>query len=172
MFRRKNSQVEIREALAGHFPRLWRYCVVLTGSRDRADDLAQAACLRALEKAGQFEPGTHLDRWLFRIAQRLWFNDMRKQAVRSRGGLVNVDDIDVPDTRQDTELNILAREVLSQVMALPEAQRLAVMLVYVEEYSYREAADMLEIPIGTVMSRLSAARAKLAEKANRESRVG
>ncbi|MFK8035915.1 MAG: RNA polymerase sigma factor [Hyphomicrobiales bacterium] len=143
------------------FPRLWRYCLVLTGAKDRADDLAQMACLRALEKADLFQPGTKLDRWIFTIAQRIWFNELRKQAVRTGGGLAPVEEIDLPDTKNDPETNLLAREVLLQVMGLPEAQRVTVMLVYVEGYSYKEASGILDIPIGTVMSRLSAARKKL-----------
>ena len=66
------------------------------------------------------------------------------------------------DEKSDPMTNILASEVLSKVAELPEAQRVAVMLVYVEGFTYAEAADMLEIPIGTVMSRLAAARKKLA----------
>lgn len=64
----------------------------------------------------------------------------------------------------DTETNILAREVLSLVTGLPEAQRVVVMLVYVEGFRYREAADVLEIPVGTVMSRLAAARKALKDR--------
>ena len=73
-----------RKALA--FRRLWRYGVVLAGSRDAADDLVQATCLRALERAHQFQPGTHLDRWLMAILHSIWLNDIR--AARYRRGLL------------------------------------------------------------------------------------
>ena len=73
-------------------------------------------------------------------------------------------DIDLADARPGPESNLLAREVLLEVVALPEAQRATVMLVYVEGYSYKQASEILEIPIGTVMSRLAAARSKLASK--------
>lgn len=161
MFRKRKSFSEVEQGLKPLFPRLWRYCLVLTGAKDRADDLAQMACLRALEKAEHFQPGTKLDRWVFTIAQRMWFNELRKQAVRTGGGIAPVEEIDLPDTNYNLETNLLARQVLMQVMTLPEAQRVTVMLVYVEGYSYKEASNILDIPIGTVMSRLAAARSKL-----------
>lgn len=68
------------------FPRIWRYAFSLTGSRDGADDLAQAACLRAIEKASQFKVGSHLDRWMFRITHNLWISELRKDRVRKGGG--------------------------------------------------------------------------------------
>jgi len=151
----------VRDGLAEVAPRLWRYAMALTGRRDVAEDLAQSACLRALEKAEQFEPGTHLDRWMFRIAQRIWLNDLRSQTVRRGGGLVPIEDANLTDNNSSAETNIFVSEVLSHIRALPEAQRSAVMLVYVEGFTYREASDVLEIPIGTVMSRLAAARATM-----------
>lgn len=164
MSRQKNAREEIRNGIKPLFPRLCRYCLVLTGQRETADDLAQATCLRALEKAQHYVEDTRLDRWLFKMAQRLWLNELRAQAVRRGGGLTVIEDVDLPDTNPDPESNILAREVLLEVMVLPEAQRATVLLVYVEGYSYREAAELLGIPIGTVMSRLAASRAKLAGK--------
>ncbi len=168
MRQQKNADREVIDGLKPLFPRLWRYCVVLTGHPEQADDLAQAACQRALEKAHHYQPGTRLDRWLFRIAQRLWLNERRAEAVRRGGGMTAIEDIELPDDRPGPESNILAREVLLEVLALPEAQRTTVVLVYVEGYSYKEAADMLDIPIGTVMSRLAAARGKLAGKFKQE----
>lgn len=168
MSRQKNSHDEILQGLKPLFPRLWRYCLVVTGNRDRADDLAQAACLRALEKSAHYAAGTRLDRWVFQIAQRLWLNELRAESVRRGGGMATVEELDIPDGNPDPESNLLAREVLMSVLALPEAQRTTVMLVYVEGYSYKEAADILDIPIGTVMSRLAAARGKLASRFDRK----
>lgn len=164
MIWRKDSRREVSDGLKPLYPRLWRYCLALTGSRDKAGDLAQSACLRALEQAGKFQSGTRLDLWMYRLTQRLWLNELRADAVRRRGSMVAIDEIEIADTKPDPESNILAREVLWEVMALPEAQRTTVVLVYAEGFSYKEASDILDIPIGTVMSRLAAARAKLAEK--------
>ena len=99
-----------------------------------------------------------------RKAQRIWLNDLRSRKVRTGGGLVPVEEIDLPDHSPGAETNILARDVLNRVNALPEAQRHSVFLVYVEGYSYKEAAEIMEIPIGTVMRRLAAARKRLGEE--------
>jgi len=154
----------VRSGLPAVFPRLWRYCAALCGRRDWADDLAQATCLRAIEKADGFTPGTHLDRWLFRMAHRIWLNDLRAQKVRQGGGLVPIEDAQVADPRPTSEMNIFATEVLQGIRLLPEAQRVTVLLVYVEGFSYAEAAAMLDIPSGTVMSRLAAARKTLSQR--------
>jgi RNA polymerase sigma-70 factor, ECF subfamily len=153
----------VREGLDRLLPRLWRFCHVLTGDRAAADDLAQAACARALEREYQFQPQTRLDSWLFRIAQSVWFNQRRADRVRRGGGLVPAEDAGLVAAGSDAEMNIFLTEVLSQVMALPEAQRVTVVLVYVEGYSYQEASEVLGIPIGTVMSRLAGARSRLAQ---------
>ena len=159
-FFEKNRTKVVRDGLGDIYPRLWRYCVALTGRRDLADDLAQATCARALEKAHLFDPATHLDRWMFRMAQRIWLNDMRAAKLRAVPDAVDADlaAANIPDT----ETNILARQVLEKIMDLPDGQRLAVLLVYVEGLKYSEAAEALDVPIGTIMSRLASARRKLA----------
>jgi RNA polymerase sigma-70 factor (ECF subfamily) len=81
--------------------------------------------------------------------------------VREGGGFVDASEALVFDGGRETETNILAAQVLREVGKLPEAQRETVLLVYVEALSYREAADILAVPIGTVMSRLAAARLTL-----------
>lgn len=152
----------VKAGLREHLRRLWRYGLVLSGSRDTADDLVQATCLRALERAHQFQPGTHLDRWLMTILHSIWLNDIRAARYRQGQGLVDAETALVFDGAEQIETNISATQVLTHVQSLPDAQRETVFLVYVEGYSYREAATLLEIPIGTVMSRLAGARAKLA----------
>lgn len=154
----------MRAGVPALYPRLWRFCFGLTGARDAAEDLAQATVLRALEKADKYTPGTHLDRWIFVIARRMWINERRRDVLRAGQGLVPAEDANLPDQGLDTETNIFARQVLDFVAKLPESQRETVMLVYVEGFAYREAAEMLEIPIGTVMSRLAAARKMLGHK--------
>lgn len=162
----------VRQEIDAIYPRLWRYCLALTSNASQADDLAQAACLRALEKAHHFEVGSYFDRWMFRLTQRLWFNELRKNAVRTGSGLVNIDEVDLRDNALDPESNLMGRDVVRNIMHLPEAQRMVVILVYVEGHSYRDAAMILDIPVGTVMSRLAVARSKLAQKFRTESDVG
>lgn len=151
------------------YPRLWRFALMQAGDRQMASDLAQATCLRALEKADGFTPGTRLDSWLFKMAHRLWLNEIRAQAVRRGGGLMPVESLDLPDPAPTPETNIFTTEVLSFIYGLPEAQRAAVLLVYCDGYSYAEAAEILEVPIGTIMSRLSSARRKVADAMGKES---
>lgn len=160
-FWKKSALKEIQDGIGPLYPRLWRFCLMQTGKRDRADDLAQATCLRALEKHESYQAGTHLDRWMFRMAHRLWLNELRSQAVRTGGGLVALEETELPDPAANTETNIFHREVFAKIGALPEGQRVAVLLVYVEGLTYKEAAETLNIPIGTVMSRLAAARKRI-----------
>lgn len=167
-----NSEAEVRRGIERVYPRLWRYCFVLTGAKFQADDLIQAACLRALEKANAFEAGSQFDRWIFRLTQRIWFNELRREAVRTGGGLMNFEDTILEDTALNPEHNAMGRDIIRSVMQLPEAQRSAVVLVYVEGHSYRDAAMILDIPVGTIMSRLAVARGKLVKKFRTESEAG
>jgi RNA polymerase sigma-70 factor, ECF subfamily len=170
----KKGQEEVRAALAGQLTRLWRYGLVLSGRRDVAEDLVQATCLRALERAHQFEAGSRLDRWLFSILHSIWLNEIRSRKVRQGEGLVDAEAFLTFDGAEQVESSVLTSQVLREVQALPEVQREAVFLVYVEGLAYREAAELLQVPIGTIMSRLAAARltlGKLAEGAGRRSTV-
>lgn len=144
------------------YPRLWRFALSLSGTRTGADDLAQRTCERALDRAEQFDPDTHLDRWMLTMARRIWLNEMRAQTVRRGNGLVPVEDADLVSPEFSADANIYLGEVFNAIGALPESQRETVMLVYVEGYAYKEAAQMLDVPIGTVMSRLAAARKTIA----------
>lgn len=156
------AETEVRTGIDKLLPRLWRFCLILTRDRTAADDLVQAACLRALEREHQFQPDTRLDRWIFRIAHSIWLNQLRSDKVRTGTGMLPSDEAELVDASAGPELNLYLSQVLSRVMELSEAQRMTVLLVYVEGYSYKEAADHLDVPIGTVMSRLAGARERLA----------
>lgn len=149
--------------MSQYLARLWRYGVMLSHHRDTADDLVQATCVRALERAGQFTAGSRLDHWLFAILHSIWLNEIRARRVRQGQGFVEAGEALTFDGAAETETHILAVQVMNHVHALPEAQRSAVFLCYVEGLSYREVAEVLQIPVGTVMSRLAAARARIAE---------
>ena len=157
------SRREVRAGVELSLARLWRYALVLSKARDAADDLVQATCLRAIERADQFVPGTRVDRWLFAILRSIWLNEIRSRRIREGGGFVDAEDALVSDGVREIETNITASTVLRAIARLPEAQRETVLLVYAEGYSYAEAAAALGIPIGTVMSRLAAGRAALAK---------
>jgi RNA polymerase sigma-70 factor (ECF subfamily) len=135
----------------------------LSKARDAADDLVQATCVRAIERADQFVPGTRVDRWLFAILRSIWLNEIRSRRIREGGGFVDALDVLTTDGVREIETNITASAVLRAIGALPEAQRETILLVYGEGYSYAEAAAALGVPIGTIMSRLAAGRAALAK---------
>ncbi|WP_204354337.1 RNA polymerase sigma factor [Pseudomonas putida] len=146
-----------------HLARLWRYGLLLSRQRHVAEDLVQATCVRALERAGQFEPGTRMDRWLMSILHSVWLNEVRARRVRDGQGTIEGEEVLSFDGEYAAQTHVMAAQVIRRVDALPEAQRETVFLAYVEGLSYREVADVLQVPIGTVMSRLAAARSKLAE---------
>jgi len=165
---RARARREVAEALPGLLPRLWRFGHALSGSAEEADELVQATCLRALEKAHQFRPGSRLDSWTFTICRSLWLNELRARRVRRGNGTRPVDEAGLPAPGPDQETNIFASQIVERVMTLPQGQREAVLLVYVEGFTYREAGEIMAIPVGTVMSRLAAARARLAPLAGPE----
>lgn len=152
---------DLADGVARLHPRLWRFCMVLTGTRVDADDLVQQTCLRALEKQHRYREDGKLDRWLFTLARRTWLNECRARKLRVGEGLVPVDQAGLTSGGPEIETNILAAQVLNRIMLLAPEQRLAVLLVYGEGQSYREAAGIMDCPVGTIMSRLAAARARL-----------
>lgn len=146
--------------------RLWRYGLVLSRNRDIAEELVQSTCVRALERSAQYTPGTRIDRWLFSILHSIWISDLRARHVRMGQGFVTSDELIAPDTRPQDDDRLHYQKIMQRVGALPEAQRNTVFLVYVEGFTYQEAAETLSVPIGTIMSRLATARATLAKSAD------
>jgi RNA polymerase sigma-70 factor (ECF subfamily) len=145
-------------------PRLRRLARALAGNPDAADDLVQAACERAFAARAQYQPGTRLDAWLFRILRNQWIDQHRRTAAR--GGVhADLDSIDLPagtDGRDIAETRLMLAKTEAALAALPPEQREVMVLICIEELGYRETADVLGVPIGTVMSRLSRGRRALA----------
>jgi RNA polymerase sigma-70 factor (ECF subfamily) len=153
-----------KQELIALIPRLRRFARALTGSMADADDVVQASLEKAMMNFDQWQPGTQLDRWLFRIARNTWIDDRRRAHNRmGHDDIGEMIDLGGDDGVAVTEQNAEARMVRAAVDRLPPEQRDVVALVMLEELSYREAADMLGLPIGTVMSRLSRAKAALAK---------
>jgi RNA polymerase sigma-70 factor (ECF subfamily) len=153
---------QFRDDLTALLPRLWRYAMVKCRNPDRANDLVQATGERALSRSHQFQTGTRLDAWTITIMQSIWKNDLRRESIRRGAGFVDVEDAGLVDTRESAEGKIFLSEVLQAVDKLPEAQKDAVYLVYVQGLSCEEAADALDIPAGTLTSRLVRGRTKIA----------
>lgn len=157
---------EFRDDLTALLPRLWRYAMVKCRSPDKANDLVQATCERALSRSHQFQAGTRLDAWTITIMQSIWKNDLRRDSIRRGAGFVDAEDAGLVDTDESAEGKIFLSQVLQAVDKLPEAQKDAVYLVYVQGLSYEEAAATLDIPAGTLTSRLVRGRSKIAEMIN------
>ncbi|HCR56890.1 MAG TPA: RNA polymerase subunit sigma-24 [Raoultella sp.] len=159
---KKITTSEVRSQLAAHLSRLWRYGLVLSRSRDVTEELVQSTCVRALERSARTQ-GTRIDRWLFSILHSIWISELRARHVRMGQGFVDSEELVAPDSREMAEDSLQYRQIMRRVGALAEAQRNAVFLVYVEGFTYQEAADTLSVPVGTIMSRLAAARLTLAK---------
>lgn len=158
------------DQLIAVLPRLRRFARGLTGSVVEADDLVQAACERALARREQFQEGTRFDSWMFRIVQTIWIDQLRSRRVRK-------EEVDVAEARigsdepvRRAEARLALDEVRHAVDRLPPDQRAALLLVTVEGLSYKEAAEVVQVPVGTIMSRLS--RARLALQAQLEAGGG
>jgi len=152
--------------LVALLPRLRRFAYALAGDAARADDLVQEGCARAFAHLDAYRPGTRLDSWMYRIIRNIWLNQKRDQAVR--GTPVDLDDAPEPageDGRDVTESRLTLNKVLAALMKLPREQQELIALVCFEGVSYQEAADILDIPLGTVTSRLARGRRALYEMA-------
>lgn len=152
---------EFADRLIGLLPNLKRFALSLTRAPHSADDLVQTTCEKALAARDAFDLSTRLEPWLFRIMRNAWIDRTRR--VRTEGVQIDIDD--APDLVGETgrgEDRLMLTAAAAAIDALPEEQRSIVLLVCVEELSYRETAEALEIPVGTVMSRLARARKKLA----------
>ncbi len=155
---------DIRREIVGLLPRLRRLAWVIARDAAEIDDLLQRTVERALERGDGWQAGTRLDLWMFRIMKNLWIDEMRSR--KRWGRLVEpiVDGNDIGDDG-DAEEGILDATELTRLRSLvddlPEEQRLAVKLVLLGGHSYAEAAEILDVPEGTLTSRLARGRAAL-----------
>jgi RNA polymerase sigma-70 factor (ECF subfamily) len=155
------SSADFPEMLSAMLPRLWAFSLRLAGDRHDAEDLVQRACVRALERTDQLQPGTAPLSWMFSIVHTTWINERRARNVRERSSMEwdhsRVENVADQSVRTPEEY-LMNRQIIDAVMRLPVAQRVVMLLVSLEGLSYTEAAEVLDVPIGTVMSRLSRAR--------------
>jgi RNA polymerase sigma-70 factor (ECF subfamily) len=142
-------------------PRLWKFALRITGDENDAEDLVQRACLRALERSHQLQPDTAPLSWMFSIVHSTWRNELRARGVRGQlswkwddSWLEAVADGGV----RRPETPAMHVHLVKAVERLPEAQRAAMLLVAIEGLSYKEAAEVLDVPIDTIMSHLARAR--------------
>lgn len=154
--------MSFEDDLIALLPRLRRHALARTGHLAEADDLVQAACERALQARRQWREGTRLDAWVLTILNNVCIDHARRR--QTRGTEAPMEELDaVPDTNwsRSVEARITLEQVLGVLAELPDAMRAVLSLVAVEGLTYEEASNILKVPIGTVMSRLSRARIEL-----------
>jgi RNA polymerase sigma-70 factor, ECF subfamily len=154
----------IRADLIQLLPRLRSFARSLTGAPDQADDLVQTGIEKALRNLGSYTPGTRLDSWMFRILRNAWIDTVRARRDTVEFDAEAAETMPGEDGRVTAEARLHLTEVHRAIATLPEEQRSVLMLVCVEGMRYREVAAALDIPEGTVMSRLSRARLALADR--------
>jgi RNA polymerase sigma-70 factor, ECF subfamily len=155
---------DLRQALTAVLPRLRRFGLALTGSASDADDLVQNTCERALKHADQLRELIRLDAWLYGIMRNLWVDEMRHRKVRRHDDIDAASDVIGEDGQATADGRIRLAAVRRAMSQLPTDHRVVLMLVCVDGLTYKEAADVLGIPVGTIMSRLSRARQDLHER--------
>lgn len=154
----------LQDAIAALQPRLRRFAYGLCHSMDEADDVVQSAYERALSRLDQWRPGSRLDSWMFRIVHTVFLNQRARVAVRERhASTVEPDTQSAPSSGREAEASAALEQVRVHLLGLPESQRAALLLVAVEGLSYAEASVALNVPVGTITSRIARGRAALAE---------
>ena len=157
-----SQDVSFQDELIALLPRLRRFAHGLSRSPSDADDLTQMTVERALRSKAQWQPGTRLDSWLYKIMRNLWIDTVRSRGRKER--------LEAPaeaaeklghDPRGGVEAGIDLQRVMAAMDRLPGEQREVVALILIEGFGYREAAELLDLPIGTVSSRLVRGRTAL-----------
>jgi len=150
------------DQLASLLPRLRRFAHSLSRDAADADDLTQATIERALKSRGQWQPGSRLDSWAYRIMRNLWIDTARARSRKSAREAPEEEGLNVgEDAREAMDASLDLQRVMAAMERLPDEQREVVALILVEGFGYREVSEMLGLPIGTVSSRLVRGRTAL-----------
>ncbi len=144
--------------LVRHIPRLRRYARALVRDAARADDLVQDTLERALAKLDLWRPGSDLRAWLFTLMHNLFVNQVRASANHSLCELDEANEVPVSGGQSEA---MAVRDIHAALAKLPDEQREVMLLVGLEQFAYADAARILGVPQGTVMSRLSRARERM-----------
>jgi RNA polymerase sigma-70 factor (ECF subfamily) len=150
------------DQLAALLPRLRRFAHSLSRNSADADDLAQTTVERALRSKAQWQSGTRLDSWCYRIMRNLWIDTARSRARKERHEAPQQEIETIgEDLRDGMDAAIDLKRMMIAMQRLPDEQREVVALILIEGFGYRETAEMLGLPIGTVSSRLVRGRTAL-----------
>ncbi len=148
-----------REVLMAELGGLRRFCYSLTSDGADADDLLQATVEKLLQKG--IPEDAHVAKWSYRVCKNVWIDELRSREVRNRPPDLVDSDTEAPSSEAVAAGERELDEVSAALDRLPDEQRLALTLVAVEGKSYAEAAEILEVPVGTIMSRIARARKQL-----------
>ena len=157
-----DSLASFEGQLAALLPRLRRFAHALSRNPADADDLTQAAVERALRSKAQWQPGTRLDSWCYRIMRNLWIDTVRSRSRKEKFEAPPEEAEQVGEDPSGTlEASADLKRVMGAMQQLPEEQREVVALILIEGFGYKEVSEMLDLPIGTVSSRLVRGRTAL-----------
>ncbi len=157
-----NDPLSVEQGLPSQLPRLRRFAHALSRSPLDADDLTQMTVERALRSKAQWQAGTRLDSWLFKIMRNLWIDTVRSRVRReTKEAPIEAAAEMGHDPREGVEAAIDLKRVMAAMERLPDEQREVVALILIDGFGYREVSEMLDLPIGTVSSRLVRGRTAL-----------
>ena len=154
------AQHELRKRIAESRTRLYRVAYSWCHDSHLAEDLTQDTLTKALKNMGQLQNPKAFDSWLFTILSNCWRDHLRRHR-----DMADVDEIDMPDSvtpEHHRDQHDMVKNVRHHISLLPQAQRQVITLVDLEGFSYAQVAEIIEVPVGTVMSRLARARQRLA----------
>jgi len=157
-------EIDLRASLTALLPRLRRFGLALTGSAADADDLVQAACERVLTRGEQLRDQARLDAWVYGIMRHLWIDETRARRVRRHDDIDAASHVAGEDGEQVAAGVLTLKKVRAILDGMPAEQRVVLSLVCVDGLRYADAARVLDVPIGTVMSRLARARENLRQR--------
>jgi RNA polymerase sigma-70 factor (ECF subfamily) len=150
-----------KRAILAEMPKLRRYARALLRDRDTADDLVQDSLERALVNLDAWRTGENPRRWLFTIMHNIFIDQTRKAGRRGETAFLPIDTAAALSKPADQIDGVASREILDALQAISPERRAALVTVAIEGFSYAEAADMLGVPAGTLMSRISRGREEL-----------
>ena len=162
---------EFEKEAVPHLDAVYNFALRMTGDEDDADDLVQETYLKAFRFFDKFEKGTNCKAWLFRILKNSFINDYRKTTkepnkvdyddIQNFYENIKADEVETQHYEEDAFANLLDDEISKAISELPEDFRTVVILSDIEGFTYEEIADFVDIPVGTVRSRLHRARKML-----------
>ncbi|MER8902198.1 sigma-70 family RNA polymerase sigma factor [Mesorhizobium sp. M0772] len=152
---------EKKAAILGEIPRLRRYARSLLRDRESADDLVQDCLERALLRLESWQTGESPRRWLFTIMHHLFIDQMRKVNRRGEATILPLDANEAQAVPAEQAENAASREIIDALQAISPDRRAALVIVAIEGFSYAEAANILGVPAGTLMSRIARGREEL-----------